>query len=87
MKCFATNETLIDKVRAEERERAVQIMAITVAATALDKCGLCKNTVEKLLLGAVDKADSINRGYVKVSDLTAIMKEEYDFEIKFTGRK
>lgn len=84
MNCFATNPTLIDKIRAEERERAVQIMAITVASTAFDKCGLCKNTVAKLLTGAVDKAESINKGYVKPEDLTAVMKEEYDFEIRFT---
>lgn len=86
MKCAATNKRLISKTRDEGRLDAIQVMAITVAATAFDKCGLCRNTVEKLLRGAIDKADSINKGYINLDDLIKAMKEEHNFEIRFTGK-
>ena len=83
MKC-AANKSVIEKIRAEERATVIHVMAVTVAATAFDKCGLCRNTVEKLLKGAIDKADSINKGYAKLDDYIQAMKDEQDFEIFFT---
>lgn len=86
MKCAASNKSVIEKIRAEERQNAIHVMAVTIAATAFDKCGLCRNTVEKLLKGAIDKADSINKGYAKLEDYEQAMKDEHDFKIVFTNK-
>lgn len=86
MKCAASNKSMIERIRDEERQTAIHVIVTTVAVTAFDKCGLCKKTVEKLLLGAIDQADSINKGYIKLSDLEDAMKEEHDFQIRFTSK-
>lgn len=83
MKCIASNKTLTERLKDEERLNAVKVIITAVAATALDKCRLCPNTVEKLINGAADKADSINKGYITLEDLMLTLKEEYDFELKF----
>lgn len=85
MNCVASNKTLTDNIKVKQRELVIRVLTIAIAATAFDKCGLCKNTVEKLLLGAVNQADSINKGYVKLADIEQMLKEEYDFQIHFTG--
>lgn len=83
MKCAASNETLKERIKDEERLNAIKVIMTAVVVTALDKCRLCPSTVEKLINGAVDKADSINKGYITLDDLTFLLKKEYDFEIKF----
>lgn len=85
MNCVASNKTLTDNIKVKQRDLVIRVLTTAIAATALDKCGLCKNTVEKLLLGAVNQADSINKGYVKLADIEQMLKEEYDFQIHFTG--
>lgn len=85
MNCVASNKTLTDNIKVKQRDLVIRVLTTAIAATAFDKCGLCKNTVEKLLLGAVNQADSINKGYVKLSDIEQMLKDEYDFQIRFTG--
>lgn len=73
-------------MRNEAYKTAIHVIVTTVASTAFDKCGLCKNTVQKLLQGAMDMADSINKGYIKLDDLERTMEEENDFKIRFTNK-
>lgn len=83
MKCAAENKNLIQSIREQEREFATKVFMIWAATSAFDKCGLCENTVAKLLNGIMYYADSINKGYIKLEDLQDALKNEHEFEIEF----
>lgn len=83
MKCTAENKSLIQSVREEERDFATKFFMILTAMSAFDKCGLCENTVAKLLDGVMYYADSMNRDYINIKDLQDALKRERGFEIEF----
>lgn len=83
MKCLASSKTLSERIKDEERLNAVKVVLTAVCYIALDKCGLCKKTVERLMKGASEVAESINKGYVSLDDLLETIKSEYDCELSF----
>ena len=83
MKCAADNKSLIQSVREQERELATRFFMVLTATSAFDKCGLCENTVAKLLDGIMYYADSVNRDYIDIKDLQDALKNEHGFEIEF----
>lgn len=86
MKCAADNKSLIQSIREQERELATKVFMIWTATSAFDKCGLCENTVAKLLDGIMYYADSMNRDYIDIKDLQDALKNEHGFEIEFYKR-
>jgi hypothetical protein len=87
MKCLASNENLLEKIREEERQRMARLYTVATAYTALDKNGLCQNTVVSLIAGVMDVADSIIKGYTKLEDYERVIEEEYKTAIRFTNDK
>ena len=83
MKCAAENKSLIQSIREQERELATKVFMIWTATSAFDKCGLCENTVAKLLDGIMYYADSMNRDYIDIKDLQDALKREHGLEIEF----
>ena len=75
MKCIASNERLLNKVKEEERQRMARLYAAATIYTAFDKCGLDEETVAKLTSVVMDVADSIIRGYTKIEDYEQIVEK------------
>ena len=80
MKCAASNPSLIERVKEEERNRMAEIFMVLCLYNARDKCGLCENTAIKLARCIINDADSINRNYTKLDDYKAVLKDEYGIE-------
>ena len=87
MKCVADNKSLIQSIREQERELATKVFMIWAATSAFDKCGLCENTVAKLLDGIMYYADSMNRDYIDIKDLQDALKREHGLEIEFFKKR
>lgn len=80
MNCAASNPSLIERTKEEERRRMAEIFTVLCLYNAVDKCGLCQNTAVKLTQGVLDCADSINKNYTSLDDYKAVLKDEYDIE-------
>lgn len=86
MKCLASNETLLDEIKEQERQRMARLYTVATAYTALDKIGLCQNTVIKLIAGVMNVAECINGDYAKLENYERILKEEYKTVIQYTNK-
>ena len=85
MNCTASNKTLTENIKEEERRRMAEIYTVLCLYNAVDKCHLCENTAFKLVQGILNDADSINKNYTELKDYKAVLDDEYG--IKFVNQE
>lgn len=81
MNCVASDKTLTERIREEERNNAIKAIMVNLALAACDKCGLSKKTTEKLVKETIYGVETHNRGEVTLAEKEEILEKEYD--IKF----
>lgn len=87
MKCTASNQTLIERIRNEERTNAIKAIMVNLALAACDKCGLSKKTVEKLVKETIYGVETHNRGEVTLAEKERVLEEEYGIKFHWTEDK
>ncbi len=83
MKCLkSSNDTVGMKIRRECVKETTRFMLIVLASVLTDKYGFGKVKVQQVMKSIIDRADSINQGYIDLSDLEQILKDEYGIEVR-----
>lgn len=78
MKCVASNKSLSNQIRKQTTDTNVHTLLVSFASVLTDKYGYGKEKTMQILKSVFDRADSIVKGYCKIEDLEAVLKEEYD---------
>ena len=78
MKCVASNNKLSSEIRKQTTDTNVHTLLVSFASVLTDKYGYGKEKTIQILTSVFDRADSIVKGYCKIEDLEAVLKEEYD---------
>lgn len=78
MKCLASNKSFSKDLRKSTTDTNVHTLLVSFASVLTDKYGYGKDKTIQILTSVFDRADSINKGYCKIEDLEAVLKEEYD---------
>ncbi|MBE6771057.1 MAG: hypothetical protein E7547_02790 [Ruminococcaceae bacterium] len=77
MKCVASDKSLTERIRKEERDNAVKAIMVNLALAACDKCRLSKKTAEKLVKETIYGVETHNRGEVTLAEKEQVFEEEY----------
>lgn len=77
MNCVASDKTLTERIREEERKNAIRAIMVNLALAALDKCSLSKKTTDKLIKETIYGVETHNRGEVKLSEKEEALEKEY----------
>jgi hypothetical protein len=78
MKCVASNNKLSKEIRKQTTDTNVHTLLVSFASVLTDKYGYGKKKTMQILTSVFDRADSIVKGYCKIEELEAVLKEEYD---------
>lgn len=81
MNCVASDKTLTESIREEERKNAIRAIMVNLALAACDKCELSKKTTEKLVKETIYGVETHNRGEVTLAEKEEALEKEYG--IKF----
>lgn len=81
MKCAASDKSLIERIRKEERNNAIKAIMVNLALAACDKYGLSKKTVEKLVKETIYGVETHNRGEVSLAKKEEALEKEYGIKI------
>ena len=78
--------TVADVKRAKRKatDEAMKLILYMVLFVLIDKHDAPKEDIQQLASEVNYLADSINRGYVKWSDIRQVLEEEYDVEVSLT---
>ena len=89
MKCIASkNKSESRKIKVEAVNNALEFVLTIVAYVLFDKFGMSKERVTTILKRIEYYAQIMldDEEEMKLQDYKNILKEEYDFELKFRGK-
>lgn len=83
MKCLASQaKSEAEKIKWNAVHASTRFMLIAMASVLTDKYGYGRQKVQQIIRSIEDRADSINKGYIKLDDLEEVLRDEYGIVIQ-----
>lgn len=83
MKCLASQpKSEAEKIKWNAVYNSTRVILIALASVLTDKYGYGRQKVHQVIRSIEDRADSINKGYIKLDDLEEVLRDEYGIVIQ-----
>ena len=83
MKCLASQaKSEAEKIKRNAVYNSTRVILIALASVLTDKYGYGRQKAHQVIRSIEDRADSINKGYIKLDDLEEVLRDEYGIVIQ-----